>query len=366
MAEKELKSGFHIPLRGRGAVENPTGRFEKLNLETDAETYNALYEAGLEEPEKQIRTQVFRDTSRTVISTNDSPDIGMEATLNPYRGCEHGCIYCYARPTHEYLGLSAGTDFESKIFVKEDAPALLVKKLAAKNWQPKTITLSGITDPYQPLERKLEITRKCLEVLRDFANPAAMITKNHLVTRDIDIFKDMAAEHTIAINLSITTLDAKLARHMEPRTSTPSMRLKAVEMLAKNNIPVGIMMGPIVPGLTEHEIPAILKAASEAGACRANYTMLRLPYGVKDLFQTWLHKHYPDRAGKVLNRVREMRGGKLNDSAFGTRMSGTGVQADHIAAMFALYKKKYDLNQSIQLSTLSFRRNAFDQQLSLF
>lgn len=366
MAQKESKSAFHIPLRGRGAVENPSARFEKLDMETDAETYNALYEAGLEEQEKQIRTKIFRDTSRTVISTNDSPDIGMEATLNPYRGCEHGCIYCYARPTHEYLGLSAGTDFESKIFVKNDAPALLAQKLAAKSWEPKTVTLSGITDPYQPLEKKLEITRDCLKVLRDFANPAAIITKNYLVTRDIDILKDMAAEHTIAVNLSITTLDAKLARHMEPRTSTPSMRLKAVEMLAKNDIPVSIMMGPVVPGLTEHEIPAVLKAAAEAGARRANYTMLRLPYGVKDLFQTWLYQHYPDRAEKVLNRIREMRGGKLYDSTFGTRMRGTGVQADHIAAMFALYKKQYGLNQPVKLSTLSFRPNAGDHQLSLF
>lgn len=359
-------STFHPRLRGRGALENPSGRFEMLDLETDAETYNALYEAGLEEEEKQIKTQTFRDTSRTVISTNDSPDIGMEATLNPYRGCEHGCIYCYARPTHEYLGLSAGVDFESKIFVKEEAASLLRQKLESRSWQPKVVTLSGITDPYQPLERKREITRACLAVLRDFANPAAIITKNYLVTRDIDIFKDMAADNTIAVNISLTTLDPKLARVMEPRTSTPALRLKAVEMLAKENIPVGIMMGPVLPGLTDHEIPALLKAAAEAGACTANYTMLRLPYGVKDLFQTWLAEHYPDRAEKILNRIRDMRGGKLYDSTFGTRMRGTGVHADQIAQIFTLYKNRYGLNRPVRLSTQSFRRNAGSGQLSLF
>lgn len=365
MTGQDSHSKFNPPVRGRGALENPSGRFEKLNLGIEAEAYDALCETGHEQAEKQIRTEVFRDTSKTIISTNDSPDVCMEATINPYRGCEHGCIYCYARPTHEYLGLSAGLDFESKIFAKTDAAALLEKKLASKSWVPKVVTLSGITDPYQPLERTMKITRSCLEVLRDFGNPAALITKNHLVTRDIDIFKVMAQNQTIAINISITTLDRGLARAMEPRASQPEMRLRAVEALAKENIPVGIMIGPVLPGLTEHEIPAILKAASEAGAHSAYYTMLRLPYGVKDLFQTWLAEHYPDRAQKILNRIREMRNGKLYDSAFGTRMRGTGVHADQISKIFALYKKRYGLNKRVYLSTNSFNKNAGDKQLSL-
>lgn len=342
-------------LRGRGAQQNPSGRFEKHERAQDAEALDALIEAGEEEAEKQVRTEVFKDASRRVVSTNDSPDVGMEATVNPYRGCEHGCIYCYARPTHEYLGLSAGTDFETKIFVKEDAPALLRKELAARGWVPKTVTLSGITDPYQPLEKTLRVTRGCLEVLRDFRNPAVIITKNAMVTRDVDLLAEMAAYQGIAVSLSITTLDAHVARVMEPRASTPSLRLKAVEALAARGVPVGIMMGPVVPGLTEHEIPAILKAAAEAGARSAHYTMLRLPYGVKDLFEAWAREHFPDRADKMLNRVRSMRGGKLYDAAFGTRMRGTGLHADHIAQMFALYKKQYGLNRGAALSVAGFR-----------
>ena len=353
-------------MRGRGALDNPSGRFEKLDLTNEPETYNALLEAGTEEEDdQQIRTEVFKDTSRTIISTNDSPDVGMEATINPYRGCEHGCIYCYARPGHEYLGLSAGLDFESKIFVKPDAASLLVEKLSSKTWQPKVITLSGVTDCYQPLERKLKITRGCFEVLRDFRNPAAIITKNALVTRDIDIFKEMAQYDCIGVNISVTTLDGKLARAMEPRASQPIQRLKAIEALAKENIPVGIMIGPVLPGLTEHEIPAILKAVADAGARSANYTMLRLPYGVKDLFQTWLAKHYPDRAQKILNRLKSMRKGKLYDSEFGTRMRGIGPHADQVSEMFALYKKKYNLNRRANLTTKHFRRDARSEQLSL-
>lgn len=360
------KPGFTPPVRGRGALENTSGRFEKLELSTEPETYNALLEAEAEEGERQIPTQVFRDSSRSIVATNDSPDVGMEATINPYRGCEHGCIYCYARPGHEYFGLSAGLDFETKIFAKPDAAKLLEEKLRSKSWQPKVVTLSGVTDCYQPLERKMKITRSCLEVLRDFRNPAAIITKNHLVMRDADIFKDMAAHDCISVNISVTTLDRQLARNMEPRASQPARRLQAIETLAKQGIPVGIMIGPVLPGLTEHEIPAILKAVSEAGAISAHYTMLRLPYGVKDLFQSWVKRHYPDRAEKILNRIREMRNGKLYDSEYGTRMRGVGVHADQIATMFALYKKKYGLNKPRPLSTAHFRRDARSAQGSLF
>lgn len=364
--EKTHKPLFHPTIRGRGAVENPTGRFEKLNLGSDAETYNALCEAGHEDGEKQIKTQVFKDTSKTIVSTNDSPDVGMEATVNPYRGCEHGCIYCYARPGHEYLGLSAGLDFETKIFAKPEAAELLRQKLSSRSWEPRTVMLRGITDCYQPVERQLKITRGCMEVLRDFRNPAAIITKNHLVTRDIDIFRDMADFNCIHVSVSVTTLDGQVSRAMEPRASQPAMRLRAIEALAKAGIPVGIMIGPVVPGLTDHEIPAILKAVSGAGARSANYTMVRLPYGVKDLFQTWAHENYPDRAERILNKIRSMRDGKLNDPEFGTRMRGVGVHADQIADMFSMYRKKYNLTRRINLSTGHFRRNAFDKQLSLF
>ncbi len=357
---------FSAPVRGRGALANPSGRFEDKTHETDAETFNALLEADADIVDKQIPTQVFRDTSRTIVTSNDSPDVGMDFTINPYRGCEHGCIYCYARPTHEYLGMSAGLDFESKIFVKHDAATLLREKLGSRAWQPKVIFFSGITDPYQPLERKLKITRSCLEVLREFRNPAALISKNHLVMRDVDIFADMAARNLVHVNLSITTLDAKLARVMEPRASRPDMRLRALETLAKAGVPVGVMIGPVLPGLTDHEIPAILKAAADAGAGSAGYTMLRLPYGVKDLFQTWLHEHFPDRAEKVLRRLREMHDGKLYDSEFNHRMRGSGKHAQQIEDLFNLYRNRYGLTQFAQLATEHFDRNAGKGQLGLF
>jgi DNA repair photolyase len=362
--EKPKQPGF----RGRGTNINPTGRYEKITRVTEGADWDVL----LADEERatcgiQLKTQTHKDTSRSIISTNDSPDVGMDASLNPYRGCEHGCIYCFARPTHEYLGYSAGVDFETQIFVKEDAAALLAEKLSSKSWEPKVITLSGVTDPYQPLERRLGITRACFEVLRDFRNPAAIITKSALVTRDTDIFKDMAAWNGIGVNMSITTLDNDLARAMEPRAAQPALRLKAVEHLAKNGIPVSVIIGPVLPGLTDHEIPAILKAAAAAGATGAHYTMLRLPYGVKDLFQTWLEDHYPDKAAKVLSHVRDVRGGRLNDPRFGTRMHGNGHYADNVADIFRLYKKKYNLNRRFGgLSTAHFRRDARSAQGDLF
>ncbi|MEJ0063915.1 MAG: PA0069 family radical SAM protein [Alphaproteobacteria bacterium] len=360
MKQETTKPGVH----GRGALENPAGRFEKLATieERDDDFHDPEDESG-----KRLPTTVFRDASRSVISTNDSPDIGMEASVNPYRGCEHGCIYCYARPTHEYFGLSAGLDFETKIFAKTDAPELLRAKLASKSWEPKVITFSGVTDCYQPIERKMKITRGCMQVLAAFRNPAVVITKNYLVTRDIDIFKEMAAVQAIAVNLSITTLDPKLARAMEPRASRPALRLRAVEELAKAGIPVSVMVAPIVPGLTEHEIPAILEAVANAGARTAHYTVMSLPYGVKDLFQTWIAEHYPDRAKKVLNRIREIRGGKLNDPRFGSRMKGEGVHADQVAQIFAHYKKRYGLDRRYTaLSTAAFRCGGNDGQGELF
>jgi len=352
-------------IRGRGALENPVGRFEPLQMESSPEESVEFDEDGNVIPERQIKTQVFRDKSRTIISTNDSPDIGMEATLNPYRGCEHGCIYCFARPTHEYLGMSAGLDFETKIFAKPEAAQLLAEKLSSPGWEPKIIFMSGVTDCYQPLEKKLKITRQCLEVLLDFGNPVSFITKNHLVTRDIDLLSRLAEKNGVSVNMSVTTLDRKLARNMEPRASTPPLRLRAIEMLSKAGIPVNVLIGPVLPGLTEHEIPAILKSAADAGARSAGYTMLRLPYGVKDLFQTWLHEHYPERAEKILNRIRSIRDGKLNDGEFGSRMRGEGFFAEQIGQLFDMYRRKYGLTKRAILSTEHFKRNARDPQLQL-
>lgn len=350
------QNSFIKNIRGRGALENPSGRFERIATVTDA------YEDG---EERQIKTEVFKDASKTIISENDSPDLSMEASINPYRGCEHGCIYCYARPTHEYFGLSAGLDFESKIFAKENAAELLCQKLASKSWDPKTIVFSGVTDAYQPIERKMKITRSCLDVLLKFKNPTAIITKNHLVTRDIDILSQMAAIDTATVYISMTTLDREVARAMEPRASTPPLRLRAIEELARAGIPVGVSVAPVIPGLTDHEIPKILEAAANAGATSSFYSIVRLPYGVKDLFQTWAKERYPDRADKILNRIRDLRGGSLNDPNFGSRMQGGGVFAQQTAQVFALYKKKYGLDKGRKLSIAHFRRDAMDAQMSL-
>src|SRR5262249_29963864 len=233
-------------------------------------------------------TQFFRDSSRTIIARNDSPDVGFDASINPYRGCEHGCTYCYARPTHEYLGFSAGLDFETKIMVKEDAPELLRRELAAPRYQPKPLALSGVTDPYQPIERRLQLTRRCLEVLVEFRNPVVIVTKNHLVTRDADLLGELATRRAVAVFVSVTTLDADLARILEPRASSPPGRLDAVKELAELGIPVGVLVAPVIPGLTDHELPSILKAVASAGAISAGYVMLRLPHAVAVLFEQWL------------------------------------------------------------------------------
>lgn len=312
-------------------------------------------------------TEYYKDTSRSIISTNDSPDVGFEVSLkNPYRGCEHGCIYCYARPTHEYLGLSSGLDFESKIFVKEDAPRLLRKELASSKWEPKVLVMSGVTDCYQPIERKLEITRRCLEVLLDFRNPVALITKNRLIARDIDIFKQMAGYNGVAANVSVTTLDADLARVMEPRASTPIHRLTAIEELSKAGIPVNVMVAPIIPGLTDHEMPSIIKRAHDAGAQSAAYTVVRLPYAVKDLFERWLEDHFLERKSKVLNRLRSLRGGKLNDSTWGKRMSGEGIFADEIRKLFEVAVRKSGMKSRFKGLSIQAFRNPEEKQMLLF
>lgn len=346
-------------MRGRGAAGNPPNRFEKVRYEDDRDWTDP------EDPAPA--TQFLKDPSRSIITYNDSPDVGFDASLNPYRGCEHGCIYCYARPTHEYLGFSAGLDFETRILVKEDGPELLRRELSSPNWKPQVVAISGVTDPYQPVERRLGLTRRCLEVLVEFRNPFVVVTKNHLVTRDLDVLQEMARFEGTAVFLSITTLDSSLARIMEPRTSQPPRRLAAIEALTQAGVPAGVMVAPVIPGLTDHELPSIIMAAVRAGARFAGYVPLRLPHGVGPLFEQWLTQHAPARKDKVLNRVRAIRGGRLNDSRFGSRMKGEGIFAKQIAAMFALACRKADIDgRNPNLSTAAFRRPVSTAQLSLF
>jgi len=346
-------------VRGRGAAENPRNRFESLEI---------LPDPAMRDPDDPgPATRFYRDTTRTIIARNDSPDVGFDASVNPYRGCEHGCIYCYARPTHEYAGFSAGLDFETRILVKRDAPALLRRELASPRWSPQVLAMSGVTDPYQPVERRLRITRRCLEVLAEFRNPVAIVTKNHLVTRDADVLAELAGVGAAVVNVSVTTLDSKLQRVMEPRTSIPARRLAAVRELSSAGIPVRVLVAPIIPGLTDHEAPAIVKAAADAGACAIGYTLIRLPHGVKDLFGEWLERHFPERAAKVLAKIREMRGGRLNDSRFGSRMRGGGETAAQIRALLDVAKRKAGIADDIPpLSTAAFRRPEPAGQLGLF
>ena len=348
-------------IRGRGAAYNPPNRFERLSYEPDPEWVDP------DEPDPWRTTQYFRDSARSVLTRNSSPDVPFDVGLNPYRGCSHGCAYCYARPNHEYLGLSAGLDFESKIFVKMDAPELLRAELSSPRWKPETIIMSGVTDPYQPAERRFGITRRCLEVLAEFRNPVALITKNHLVTRDTDLLAVLAERGAALVNVSITSLNRELQRVLEPRTSIPARRLAAVEALARAGIPVNVMIAPVIPGLTDHEIPEILTAAAAAGARSAGYVPLRLPGAVADIFQRWLQDHFPDRKERVLNRIREIRGGKLNDSRFGSRMRGSGVYWEQIGAMFEAVSRRQGLNaERSSLSTASFCRPNIGGQLGLF
>ncbi len=349
-------------MRGRGAASDPPNRFERLRYEPEPPEA-----VGPDEERVLPRTEFLRDPARSVISRNQSPDVGFDASLNPYRGCEHGCIYCYARPTHEYLGFSAGLDFETKILVKQDAPERLASELAARSWTPQVLALSGVTDPYQPVERRLRLTRGCLEVLAAFRNPVLVITKNRLVARDADLLADLARHRAAAVFLSVTTLDPDLHRVMEPRTSRPELRLEAITALARAGVPVGVLIGPIIPGLTEHEVPAILARAAQAGAGFARRTLVRLPHAVAPLFVDWLERHFPERKGKVVNRIREMRGGRLNDPRFGHRMHGQGLHAEQIRGLFQLGCRRHGLSsEAVALSTDSFRIPERGPQLPLF
>ncbi len=348
-------------LRGRGAGGNTPNRFERLRYANDLD---AQGDGVADSP--PLRTEFFRDAPRTILATNDSPDIPFDVSLNPYRGCEHGCAYCYARPTHEYLGFSAGLDFESRILVKEGAPELLRKELSAPRWRPQTVALSGVTDPYQPIERKLRLTRRCLEVFLDYRNPVGVVTKSDLVVRDADLLSQLAALGAASVALSIATLDEELARAMEPRAPTPRARLEAIRALASAGIPVSVYTAPVIPGLTDHEIPALLAAARDAGARFAGWVPLRLPHAVAPLFVEWLERCVPLRKEKVLSRLRDLRGGKLNDPEFGSRMCGEGVWAEQISNLFRIAAKKAGLaGRCPELSTAAFRVSP-GPELSLF
>ena len=321
--------------RGRGAGIRPENRFQSLQVIQD---YEHLAAEG-EDP-ASLNTEYYEDASKSVVSENNSPDIPFRYSLNPYRGCIHGCSYCYARPTHEYLGLDAGLDFESRIIIKRNAPDLFRDWLNRRNYQCEPVMLSGVTDCYQPIERKLKLTRQLLEIALEARQPIRIITKNALITRDIDILHEMAVQQLILPVISLASIDANLARTMEPRTSTPQARLRAIRALSTAGIPTGILVAPIIPGLTDSRIPETLKDARDAGATFAARNMLRLPLSVEPIFLDWLHQHFPLQEERVLSRLRQVRGGKLNSVAFGERLSGTGIIGNQINQTFDLFRKQ--------------------------
>ena len=355
-------SGFssQIPIvRGRGARSNATGRFESQLREA----FDDGWEAEDATPAK-IATTVTPENAKVIISHNDSPDVGFSASINPYRGCEHGCIYCYARPAHAYMGLSPGLDFETKLFFKPQAARLLEAELRAPRYRPELIHIGGNTDPYQPRERTLRVTRGILEVLVRFRHPFSVITKSALVVRDLDLLSAAAAEGLVRVAVSVTTLDRKLARSMEPRAATPEKRLEAIGRLTAAGVPVTVMFAPAIPGLNDHEMEAVLERAAQAGASGAGYVALRLPREIKDLFREWLESDHPDRARRVMSLVRQMRGGKDYDAEWGQRMRGQGPIADLMNARFHAARKRYGLNQPwapLDLSKFRLPPQAGDQ-----
>jgi DNA repair photolyase len=334
------------PQTGHGSLLNPQNRFDKTEYVPDLEhcEWDTEYLQSLQDRPIEYLT----DTSRSIVSENDSPDVPFRFSLNPYRGCVHGCAYCYARNSHEYLGFNAGLDFETKIVVKHKAPELFREFLARDKWRPETITFSGVTDCYQPAERQFRLTRSCLEVALECRQPVGVITKNALVVRDLDLLQQMAALNLVHVFLSITTLDPALARAMEPRTSIPTARLRAVRTLAEARIPVGVMTAPIIPGLNDSEVPAILEAARDAGAKRAGYVLLRLPITVEPVFREWLHRTQPLQADKVETRIRSTRSGRLYNSAWGERMRGTGPIAAQIEQIFTVFAHKLGLDEPLR------------------
>jgi DNA repair photolyase len=353
--------------KGRGAPVNPPNRFERTRVEDDWEQLDAD-DDELATGGRPVPTEFLPDNSRSLIVENHSPDVPFRFSMNPYRGCEHGCAYCYARPGHETLGMNAGLDFETKILVKHDAVRLLRQELAKPSWHAEVIAMSGVTDCYQPAERRFRLTRGLLEVMLEARQPVGIITKNALVLRDLDLLKPMAEQRLVHVNISVTTLDSELARTMEPRTATPAARLRAICELSAAGVPVNVIVAPIIPGLTDHELPQILSAAKEAGALAAGYVLLRLPLAVAPIFTEWLAAHRPLAKERVEQLIRSTRGGELNDSQFGRRMRGDGPYAEGIRRTFQLFTKKLGLDQPLPpLDSSHFQApRGADGQLRLF
>lgn len=328
--------------RGRGAVSNASGRFEAYKRERVQDGWLG------EEPAEPLRTSVTEEQAKHILTRNKSPDIPFDRSINAYRGCEHGCVYCFARPTHAFLGMSPGLDFESKLFAKPNAAELLRQEISRKGYEPQTIAMGTNTDPYQPIEKERRITREILKVLAECEHPVSIVTKSRLVVRDMDLLAPMAEKGLVKVALSVTTLDRKLARNMEPRASTPQRRLDAIRLLSDAGVPAGVMFAPVIPALNDHEMEAVLSAAAHAGAKEAGYILLRLPLELTGLFEEWLEEHYPDRKARVLNRLKEMRGGKLNDPRFKHRMKGSGFEADLMRQRFGNLCRRLRLNDDRQ------------------
>lgn len=358
----ELPTQAH---HGRGASSNPAGRFESFATRAVDDGWQPPNGWDDDDLAPKIPTHLHIDTSRTVINDINSPDLPFMRAINPYRGCEHGCIYCYARPSHAYLGYSAGLDFETEIFYKPDAPDILRRELAAKKYQVQPITLGSNTDCYQPVERDLKLTRRLVEVLHEQAHPLVIITKSALVQRDLDLLAPMATQNLARVNISLTTLDPDLARLMEPRAAAPHRRLATIKALADAGVPVTVMVAPLIPGLNDMEMERLLQAAYDAGARRAHYTLVRLPHELKDLFREWLEIYRPERAEHVLSLIRQTRGGKLYDADYSQRRRGTGPYADLMADRFALFCRKIGYNrEEYAMNTSLFQPPVLDGQLT--
>ena len=338
------------PLKGRGSLSNPAGRFDRTGIEAVDDGWER------EEAPESVATSVQADRAKGVITTNDSPDIGFEQSINPYRGCEHGCIYCYARPSHAYLGLSAGLDFETRLFYKHDAAKVLEEELSHPRYVCKPIMLGSNTDPYQPLERRLQVTRSILTVLAKCRHPVSIVTKGVLIARDLELLGDLAKDNLASVAMSLTTLDVEVKRTLEPRAASPQARLKVMRQLVDAGVPTRVLVAPVVPAITDHEMESILEAAKAAGASAAAYVLLRLPYEVKDLFREWLAQHYPQRASHVMSLVRDARGGRDNDPNFGTRMRGTGAYAELLRSRFKVTTRRLGLDSPrVSLNRTLFR-----------
>lgn len=363
-ASSPAKVGREVAtLKGRGSADQPVNRFTQKEWIPDPEYLEHLYLCGEDDPPQ---TEVIDDASRSVITKNSSPDIEFDYSLNPYRGCEHGCSYCYARPSHEYLGFSPGLDFETRIVAKREAAELLREELSKPGWKVPDMVMSGITDPYQPLEKKLEITRRCLEVLSQFGQPVELITKNYLITRDLDLLTQLASKRAVRVRISVTSLDPELSRTLEPRASSPERRLQAIELLSQAGIPVGVNVSPVIPGLNDHEMISILERAAEAGAVWGHYIPLRLPGAVSSVFVSWLERYRPHTRDKVIRLVKELRGGKLNQSEFHKRFQGQGEVARRLRQLYQLGMKKAGLSFSVpRLDPRSFEVPG-PKQLGLF